>query len=86
MISKGLILSAAIFLSLLYLVLALLAFRHTTDEEKKSKDHILLKMDFWWPFYSSCYTDAARKFRMIGIVLCPIIIGLYVWYFVVVVR
>lgn len=84
MIAKGVILSAAIFLAVVYLILSILAFRHATDEEKKSKDHILLMMDIWWPFYSSRYTAAARKPRMIGKILLPIILGLYIWYFVVV--
>ncbi len=81
MISKGIILTTAIFLGVAYLILSFLAFRHVTDEEKKSKDHILLIMDPWWPFYSSLYTSGARKFCMIGKILFPIIVGLYIWYF-----
>jgi hypothetical protein len=83
MISKGIILSAAVFLGVVYFVLSILAFRHITDEEKESKDHILLIMDPWWPFYSSLYTSAARKFCIIGKILFPIIVGLYIWCFVV---
>lgn len=86
MISKGVILSAAIFLSVIYLIIAFLAFRHVTDEERKSKGFILLMMDVWWPFYSSAYTVAARKFCTIGKILLPIILGLYIWYTAIVVS
>lgn len=81
MVLKEIILGIAIILCTVYLVLGVLAFRHVTDEERKSKGFILLIMDVWWPFYTKPYASAARKFCMLGRFLLPIIIGLYIWYF-----
>jgi hypothetical protein len=58
-------LTIAIFLSVVYLGLAIAARRHMKEEHRRAEVHRLLAFTFWWPFYDA-YDRGAKGLRLTG--------------------
>jgi len=79
---SSLSLTLAILLSLLYTALAFVAFSRVKQEKKVSQWNRLLSLTLWWPFYDDLYDESARKVRLYGKLLFPIIVVAYILAFV----
>lgn len=60
-------LSAALVMGLVYLALAIAAFRHLTPEARGKERQRLLALTLWWPFYD-LYDARAKNIRRAGTV------------------
>ena len=78
MTKASLALTVALSLSVLYGVLAIIAFSHIKAEEKSRQSYWLLVMDVWWPYYGNKYDESARRACFYGKLLFPIIVASYV--------
>lgn len=70
-------LTVAIVLSLLYTMLAVIAFTHVSKEKTIPLMPGLLALTFWWPFYD-IYEEPAHGLRLYGKIILPIVIAAYV--------
>jgi hypothetical protein len=68
----------ATLLGVIYVILAIIAYSHRTEEEKFNQ---LLWTDMWWPFYDDKYHPEAKRVVLYGKLLFPIIILAWViWW------
>lgn len=77
MSSSSIALTVAIVLSLLYTILAVIAFTHVNKEKTNPLTPGLLALTFWWPFYD-IYDESAQRLRLYGKMILPIAIVAYV--------
>lgn len=81
MISASVILVLATLLSLLYFGLCIAAMSYVKPEEKSKFWHPFIWFDPWWPYYKVKYLPSAKNQLLLGKILFPIIILVWViWW------
>lgn len=68
--------------TVLYVVLAILAFTHVDVEKKSKVSGGLLALTFWWPFYD-LYDAEGKQLCKYGKILLPIVVVIYVLIFLI---
>lgn len=74
---SSLALFLAVSLSLVYVVLAIIAFTHVDKSKTNMLAPRLLALTFWWPFYD-LYDDSARRLCFFGKIILPVAVVAYV--------
>ena len=81
MTPESVILVFATLLSIFYFGLCIAAMSNVKPDEKDNFWHPLLWFDPWWPYYSSKYLPSAKNQLLLGKILCPLIILVWVtWW------
>lgn len=65
---KGMALGIGVVLSIIYTILALVAYSSMREDEKNKEDTRFLAFTFWWPLYD-VYEKSVNKIRIIGIIV-----------------
>lgn len=77
MMASSIALFCAVFLSVLYAILAAMAFSHTDKRKLSPLFPQLIALTFWWPFYDM-YDERGKKLCKYGRIILPIAIAAYV--------
>lgn len=77
MIAPAILMVFAVVFTVLYVVLAILAFNHVIQEKKSKFSGGLLALTFWWPFYNM-YDEYGKKLCIYGKVLLPATVITYI--------
>lgn len=77
---SSLALFLAISLSVVYAVLAIIAFTHVDKSKTDMIAPRLLALTFWWPFYD-LYDDSAKRVCFFGKIILPVAMVAYVIWF-----
>jgi hypothetical protein len=74
---SSLALFLAVSLSVVYVILAIVAFTHVDKSKTAPLASRLLALTFWWPFYD-LYDNSARRVCFFGRIILPAAVAAYV--------
>lgn len=74
---SSLALFLAVSLSVVYVILAIVAFTHVDKSKTAPLAPRLLALTFWWPFYD-LYDNSARRVCFFGKIILPVAVAAYV--------
>jgi len=62
----------------MYFILAIMALSHVSQTEKAERSYWLIILDPWWPFHGKLFMESGKKVLLLGRILFPVVIVLYI--------